>query len=129
MAERLYRGRCSRVLTPNLVEVDIDLGLGVHITRRMVLGHYRVTDGAGDTAMHCLVILVGGKTVLVRVDDETIDGHMRGTVYSCETKFAGVPNIPTQQTEFGPVRDVVDWMTWSADNGHNPKMMRAAVKD
>jgi hypothetical protein len=126
MAERIYRGRVNRVVTPNLLEVDIDLGLGVHITRRIVLNNYTVGDA--EKAMHCLVILVGGKSVLVRVDDETIDGHVRGTVFTTETWNIGDAEIPTESIDNVVVRDTVAWMGWSGRNGHNPRVMRTAMK-
>ncbi len=127
MADRIYRGRVGRVLTPNLVEVDIDLGLGVRVLRRIVLNNYSIGSDASGT-MHCLVILIGGKSVFVKVDDETIDGHVRGTIYSLEVRATGDAMIPAKDIPEGKVRDVIDWMEWSATNNHNPRIMRTAMK-
>ncbi len=81
---RLHKGRVLRVVEPHLLEVDIDVGFGVRVTRYVHL------EGLSDrfapkhsraSAMHTLVIICGGKDILIYADSGKIESPTIGRVY------------------------------------------------
>jgi hypothetical protein len=65
-------GRVTRIHRLNLIEVDFDLGLGVHSHRKLLLDGYtpeEVPLHLEDKADHCMIVLVGGGKNVVGVND------------------------------------------------------------
>jgi len=78
---RVYRGRTLKVVTINCMDVQLDLGLGVNVQKRVVIegvGKHalsRIPHHLRQAAMHCMIVLLGGKNLLVQVANvSTTDG-------------------------------------------------------
>ena len=94
---RLHRARTVRVQSFNCIEVDLELDYGVSIRKRIVLeGIQRslVPEYRQKTAMHALIVLVGGKNLIVHIEPSNTtkmtDGYIPGRVYLAE-KVHGEP--------------------------------------
>jgi len=67
---KLYRAYTERIITPVAVDAQVELGFGVHISRRLCLGSVsHVDNDYWEDAKHCFVILLGSKHFLVRVNN------------------------------------------------------------
>lgn len=66
----LFDGRTVRVHSPSKIEVLTDLRLGVTVLKAFALLDPlpRLEDDVFDRAMHCLIVLIGGKRLLVQPD-------------------------------------------------------------
>lgn len=83
LPSRIYEARTVRVLALNRVLVDLSLGFGVRIQRSITIEGVdsSVPSAHYKNASHCLVIVLGGRDLLVHTDDTTLDGHLKGRVY------------------------------------------------
>lgn len=127
--KRLYRGRVVRVPTYNSVEVEIDLTLGVFVRKTAVL------EGLSDTlvgrrwsdAMHCLVVLCGGKTVYLSIDPSRRDGHLLARVFVPQWSPFVQADAPPPDMD-GPALEVLPAMRWAATVDFDAKQLRTAIK-
>lgn len=94
---RLHHARTVRVQSFNCIEVDLELDYGVSIRKRIVLeGVQRslVPEYRRKAATHALIVLVGGKNLIVHVETDNAgkmtDGYIPGRVYLAE-KVHGDP--------------------------------------
>lgn len=81
---RLHRARTVKVLTPNSLEADIDVGFGIKVTRRVKfesIGDRFVPKDLRSRAMHALVVLCGGKDLYVQADPSGVEGCVTGRVF------------------------------------------------
>lgn len=86
----LLCGRVNRVMSLNSVEVDLQLGFGVSIRRGIRLEGIDVSAVPKhllDAAKHCLVVLLGGKRVLVHTDPHRRGRFLMGRVYLDERVY------------------------------------------
>lgn len=68
---RTYPARTIRVLAPDAADIDVDLGFGIHVTRRVTIegvDRQAIPRHLKDNAAHCLVVLLGGKSLYVTLD-------------------------------------------------------------
>ena len=70
----LYWGKVNQVVTASVFEVTLDLGFELSTAQQVYMNTPFVTTEATDKAVHCLVMMVGGKRVLVEV---ALNGHLR----------------------------------------------------
>lgn len=93
---RLYNARVERVVSPNVVDAYVGLGMGVMILKRVTIDHApgvpRPSRPNGDIdptdtfpasnseAMQCLIVLCGGKRVRIEMAEDTHDFHVIGRV-------------------------------------------------
>lgn len=80
----VFRGEVKRVHSINAVDVILDLRLGVHIEKRIVLEGIEpgsILPQHRNNAMKCLIRLLGGKSVLVHTDDSQRDGYILGRIF------------------------------------------------
>lgn len=124
LPSRIYEARTIRVLALNRVLVDLSLGFGVHIQRSIVIEgvasslpstHYK-------NANHCLVIVLGGRDLLVHTDDTLIDGCLKGRVYIADP----APSAPdgTLAVPYGlddPRMEVGLMWQWLEKTGFDPR--------
>lgn len=78
----MMRGKVNYVISSVLIEADMTLGFGVHIQRRIWLDGVKPAEGdaLAKKAMHCLVVLIGGKRIFAEIpDNET--GRITAKVY------------------------------------------------
>ena len=70
----LYWGKVNQVIGASVFDVTLDLGFELHTSQRMYLNTPWVTNEDTEKAVHCLVMMVGGKRVLVEV---ALNGALR----------------------------------------------------
>ncbi len=93
LSTRLYNGRTFRVRSINCIEVELDLGFGITVKKSVLLEGIERGDipkRLVSRAKHCLVVLLGGKPVLVHTDDKRKDGHLYGRIF-LDQKVFGEP--------------------------------------
>lgn len=96
---RLFKGRTVFVLPwarehperhrPEVI-IDFDLWFGIHGHKRVIIEGIdvgRVNAAQRGHAQHCLVVLLGGKRLLVKVADPRVDGSVLGRVYLDEKVY------------------------------------------
>lgn len=81
---QLHKAKTIKVLATNALEVELDVGFGTRVIRRVELegiGERFVPKDLKPRAMHALVVLCGGKRLLVQADSNTIEGPVIGRVF------------------------------------------------
>lgn len=82
---RFYRARTVRIQSINCIEFQLDLNFGVSVKKHVVLEAVEkgeIPSRLRSDAMHVLVVLLGGKSALVQLEDDPgTDGYIRGRVY------------------------------------------------
>ena len=82
LRRRLYPGKVVRVLTPRMVEVRIDLGFGVSITRELILdGAPTPESEQWELAKRGLIWLTNGMAVYVQCDSMSREPKITGTLF------------------------------------------------
>ncbi len=84
LPSRLYNARTHRVIHPSCIEVELSLNFGITVSKNVMLegGDTRKLDPEQHKkANHCLVLIVGGRNLLLHTDDSLIDGHLHARVY------------------------------------------------
>lgn len=82
-----------RVHYANCLEARVALGFGVTVTKRVIIegiDSHRIPPQLRPLAKKAMVILVGGKSILVHADPSVQDGIVQGRVYLNE-KVYGAP--------------------------------------
>lgn len=126
---RLYQSRIHRVPTYSSVIAHMDLGFGVFVQKEITVEGVTSTmvKDQWKEATHCLVVLCGGKDVLLYVDGS--EKRYVGRIYVPEWVPAS-PAIPLSTPpgfKDGMV-EVGSWMSWARDHGFDAKILRAALK-
>jgi len=137
LASRTFRGRTVRVQTANRVEVDLDLDFGLRLKRTFLLEDFSLQDVPEEKrsdAKHCLVILVGGKNLVVRPDPRTRDkwhslADLRARVYLRERVFGNPVGFVEQGVSEagGPVLEISPYMLWLAERGFDVEDVKATM--
>lgn len=118
----LFPARTVCVHAPNLIEATLDLGFGVSLTRIFRLDTVS-TDGldeeAYSRAKHCLVVLLGGKRLLVQPQDErTFKNPIEARIYLDEkTHGKLVGQTCGMSTSVDPVLEVGPYVNWLRARG------------
>ncbi len=85
LPSRIYRARATKVANLGLLEVDLNLGFGVRVGKNLILEGVdakTIPQARRSDAMHCLVMIAGGRKLLVHTEDDTTrDGFIRARVY------------------------------------------------
>lgn len=92
---QLLRGRVLRVRSINCLEVRLTLAFGVSVEKSIVLEGVDkncVPEKRRQAAKRALIVLVGGKDVIVHTDTLVQDGFVIGRVYLDE-KIYGKPEV------------------------------------
>jgi hypothetical protein len=125
LPSRLYRAMTVRVVHLNCILADIDVGFGV-ITRKNLLVDgvdcAAVPQAMRSDAMHCMVMLVGGRELLIHTDCAALDGFLKSQVYlSDDAPRApkGTMSVPPGMGE--PHLDIGLMWNWVADQRFNPR--------
>lgn len=95
LASRTFAARVQRVRSWRRLEVVFDLDFGVSVAKTLILAGLEDLDldeAVRARARHCLVILCGGKRVLVRPDPRT------------RTRWGELQEIPVRVYLLDPVR-------------------------
>ena len=92
---QLLRGRVLRVRSINCLEIRLTLAFGVSVEKNVVLEGVDkncVPEKRRQAAKRALIVLVGGKDVIVHTDTLAQDGFVIGRVYLDE-KIYGKPEV------------------------------------
>lgn len=133
---RLFHGETLRVHSAVLLDVLLDLDLDVRVRRSVVIQGFEMVsynDAQKDAARHCMVVLAGGKNLVVQpsLDERPEWGRtnlLRARVYLAE-KIHGTPighTIGLPETR-QPVLEIGPFMGWIAGRGFNVEDVKAAV--
>jgi hypothetical protein len=118
----VYRGKVVRVQSINCIEINLDLRFGVHIDKNVVLEGIEAKDinpKLRSQAMHCLILLVGGKKVIVHADDSQRDGYIVGRVFLQDrVTEAPVPLLRPYGMDT-PMLEVTSFYRWMASRDFN----------
>ena len=127
---KLYAGRTIRVHSLNCVEIDLQLGFGVSVRKSILLEGVQpktIPRRLASGAKHCLVVLLGGKRVIVHVDDHRKDGFLVGRVYLDEKVYGD----PVGMLEpFGLAKTLLEVSTfyaWLADREYDIAQVKAVL--
>ena len=122
--------RVSRVRSVNQIELDIDLGFGVHVQKVFTLHGVHVRDVPVEhrsKAVHCLVVLLGGKRVFVQPDSLAPDARF-ARLYLAEKIHGSPVGLVQHAPGFDrPILDVSMFFAWLADSGFALDEVTAAL--
>ncbi len=128
---RLYQGRTAKIQTANVIDVDLDLTLGVMLRRSITVEGVTAATVRGQwrEATHCMVLLAGGREVLVYTDERNRGGAAIGRVYVPGIAPTNSP-VPLEKPPGIDVAcvEVSSWIRWVADFGFDDRRLRSALK-
>lgn len=132
LARQLYKAKVLHVDSLNSLSIDIDTGIdGVHIKRTVVLEGVFARDipvPKQRDAMHCLVVLVGGKNIAVRLGEKyRADGAVIARVFLPQKVHGSPPGIVTQEELPEPVLEVSTFYLSLLDNGFDTQRVKAVL--
>jgi len=106
-------------LSFNSIEARIDLGFGVSITKCVrVEGIDRdLIKSRARLATHCMVVLIGGKRILVHVGKSNAEGPVVGRVYLDEKVYHEPEGYVIPLGLDAPKLEIGIYMTWLAAQG------------
>lgn len=90
---KLHNARTVRIVDPLTVEAELELGFGVKLSRHIRLeglDRQIIPSYLKNQAIHALVVLIGGKKIMVQAATDAIDTVVRGRIY-LDHKFYGNP--------------------------------------
>jgi hypothetical protein len=133
LPSRLIRARTVRVERLNCVDVNLDLDFGVQVKKRITLEGVMpktVDTHKRDAAMHCMVVLLGGKNLLVHVPDgvDKRDGYIMGRVYLCDKVYGNPPGL---RCPFGldtELLEVGEFFQYLNENGFNEEVLKRVLQ-
>lgn len=128
--ENLWKAKVKKVHSVNRVELCIELGFGCYVERLFTLEDVRVKDIPVEdrrAAVHALVVLIGGKRVLVQPENTSPDAKV-ARVYLVE-KIYGSPvgvvmHAPNVEV---PILDVSVFYSWLRPQSFAIDEVRAVV--
>lgn len=135
--QEMFHGRTVRVHSPSRIEAQVSLKFGVSVARLFevespLMGDVAVDEEVFDRAMHCLVVLIGGKRLLIQpAADPDHWAHtpvIRSRIYLAESTHGrlvghtrGLPGYETPLLELSP------FMGWLEGRGFNVADVRSAL--
>lgn len=140
MSELLYRqdlfkGRTLRVHRINQIEATLELEFGVSVTRLFSLDNVSadVAPEDYDRAMHCLVVLIGGKRLIIQPDEADRDNWSHRPVIAARIYLAErthgkqVGHTSGLYSEVEPVLEVSPFLNWIRERGFRLADVKAAI--
>lgn len=135
---RTFRARTVRVHSPNRIEVDLDLDFGSRLKRTFLIEGLVLNDvpeALRQDAKHCLVVLVGGKNLVVRPNPRERDrwhriSDLHARVYLRDVDVHGEPvgYVPGGVPESsGPVLEVGPYMSWLQSQGFDVERVKETM--
>ena len=93
---RLHRAKTIKVLWPHCIEADIELDFGVHV-RRVVhlegLDAQTVPSSLVSRAKHALVVLIGGKNLIINTEPTLNGSKVVGRLYLDVPVYGNPPGM------------------------------------
>lgn len=129
LSSRPFIANVIRVDSPVSIEASLDLGFGITVLRKIILETVSISDipeGCRDRAFHCLIVLLGGKQVLAKVDDKRRDGVLVGRVYL--TQQLRQPPVELTKVQGYDLVDVSDLFHWLKFGRFDVEVLKAALR-
>ncbi|KKL74226.1 hypothetical protein LCGC14_2067010 [marine sediment metagenome] len=126
----LFRGRTVRVHSLNCVEVELQLGFGVSIKKLVLLEGIEQKDiprSSRSEAKHCLVVLVGGKKVLVQADAQRKDNYVVGRVFLDEKVYGDPEGMMTPHGMDKALLEISTFYAWLATQKYDIQEVKAVL--
>lgn len=127
-ASKLMQARVVQVHTWNRVEFDVELGFGVRCSRVFTLEDLPTPSAANARhAVHAMVVLIGGKRVLVQPESNRTDArsarvYLTERIHGHPVGFVSdAPGLPS------PVLDVGMFVAWLAARDYDIGAVKAAI--
>lgn len=133
---RLFAARTQRVQSVRRIEALVDLDFAVQIRRTFLLDALQLPpldEAMIARAKHCLVVLIGGKQLLVRPDPNTrwnwhLMPEILARVFLNERVFGRpVGYIELMPEAQGPVLEVAPYMNWLASQRFDVDLVRETL--
>ena len=122
LPSRVYKAKTVRVSSVNSLLVDLDLGFGIHAHRTVYLEGVSVGSVPAPlrkNAMHCLVVLLGGKRLLLRTTDaQKVDGVL-ARVYLAEKVYGNPVGLSVPYGFDDALLDVSEFYLSLRTNGYD----------
>lgn len=131
----LFKARTYRVHTLNRVEATVQLDFGIHVNKLFEVPDMpaRLDRETFDAAMHCLIILIGGKRLLIQPDEVdreawTFRPVLTGRIYLAEkTHGSLVGHTFGLSPETDPVLELAPFFEWVRQRGFSKADVKAAI--
>jgi len=116
---KLYHGKTIRVLSFNNIEAQVDLGFGVSVQKRVYIEGIdrELIKSMSKAATHCLVVLLGGKRILLHVQKPDAEGQIIARVYLNERVYHDPEGFVTPAGVDKPMLEIGIYMPWLAGQG------------
>lgn len=133
LASRGFRARTVCVQSANRIETELDLDFGIRLRRTFLLDGFEVHAAVGEArnrAKHCLVVLAGGRSLVVRPDPRLRDRwhggvDLRARVFLCERVFGRPVGYMQSVTEAqGPALELGPYMSWLASTDFDVEVVK-----
>ncbi len=127
-ADKLLPARTVRIHNLSRVELDVELPFGAHLHRTFtVTDMQKVPEALRTRATHALVVLIGGKRMLIQPEHTREDA--RSARLFLNERVHGTPIGIVQHVErlVRPILDVAMFMSWLADRDFDIRIVREVV--
>jgi hypothetical protein len=120
-----------RVHYANCLEARMTLGFGVTVTKRVIIegiDSHRIPPQLRPLAKKAMVILVGGKSILVHADPAVQDGIVQGRVYLNEKVYdapAGAMLVPYGLDQ--PLLEIGFFFEWLHGRNFNIEALKGVL--
>jgi hypothetical protein len=129
---RVYAAKTLRVVGVTELLVDVDLGYGVNVRRRLFVEGFdtvRVSVADHDRAVRCLALLLGGRRLLVQTSSFDPDANARVRVFLAERTDSGASWSAVPHGMAGHYIDVGEFFRWLASRGFNADDVKARGRE
>lgn len=128
---QLLRGRVLRVRSINCLEVRLTLAFGISVEKSVVLEGVEkshIPEKRRQAAKRALIVLVGGKDVLVHTDTLVQDGFVTGRVYLDE-RIYGDPAVGFVEPHLigVPMLEISTFYLWLRDKDFDVRLVKEAL--
>ena len=114
---RLHNAKTVRIVDPMVIEAELELGFGIKVVRQVRLEglDQRVIPASlKNAAMHALVVLIGGKKIVVQASPDGIETVVVGRVY-LEKVSGDPPGMSCPPGASAPMLEISEFMRWLSD--------------
>lgn len=131
LPSRLLDGHVIRVQTVNCVEVSLHLPFGISVVKSVLLEDVELKDvppKLRQAAHHCLIVLLGGKDVVVHTSDENKrDGFVLGRVYLNERVYGAPAGMAVPFGLDAPMLEVSAFYRWLSGVNYDITAVKAVL--
>jgi hypothetical protein len=130
LLDRVKRGNTVRVHGVNRVEIDLYLGFGIKLSKLFELDGVSASSvpvSYKSAAVHCLVVLLGGKRVLVQPENEKPTCKL-ARVFLNERIYGSPVGLVTNVDHLDhPILDVTPFFCYLAEHGFDVRRVHEVL--